>query len=175
VLAIRHYRVQSGLSQNALAVLVHTSQRTISLIEQGYLRPKEEMLDDIAVVLGVTHAFLLLLPLSPRAQNPVGLTPRDGSTPSSGTSLRSLRRAELRLAVQRSLPGLAGQPPRVSLGSFPHSARKTEFTVVVGLFDLQANPHRQLGQVEVPVGADAVRSETTPRFSIRVSRVIGEK
>ena len=63
MLAIRHYRLKSGLSQNALAALVDTSQRTISLIEQGYLRPSEKMLNDIADVLGVAPAFHLLTPV----------------------------------------------------------------------------------------------------------------
>ena len=50
-----------------------------------------------------------------------------------------------------------------------------ESTVVVGVFDVEANPHRQVGQVEVPVGGNAVQSETTPAFRIRVSRVIAGK
>lgn len=64
-LAFRHYRIKSGLSQSALAALIPTSQRTISLIEQGYLSPNERMLNEIAAVLGVTPAFLLLEPVTP--------------------------------------------------------------------------------------------------------------
>lgn len=75
---------------------------------------------------------------------------------------------------------LEGDPATVELadgkfGFVPTFRSGDDLTVVVSVFDLRANPHRQLGQVEVAVGADAVQSDTTPRFSVRVSRVIAGK
>jgi hypothetical protein len=102
----------------------------------------------------------------------------------SGSSAASKRTVELQVTLPNGAAPvfkvLEGDPATVEVndgkfGFVPTIRPGDELTVVVGVFDLQANPHRQLGQVEAPVGADAVRSETTPRFSIRVSRVIAEK
>ena len=60
-------------------------------------------------------------------------------------------------------------------GFVPAFRAGDESTVVVEVFDLQANPHRKLGQVDVAVSGDAVQSDTTPMFSIRVSRVTTDK
>ena len=63
MLAITLYRQQRSLSQCKLAHLASTTQSTLSLIEQGYLRPDDKLLDNLARVLDVSPAFYLLLPI----------------------------------------------------------------------------------------------------------------
>jgi hypothetical protein len=75
---------------------------------------------------------------------------------------------------------LEGDPATVELkegkfGFVPAFRAGDESTVLVDVFDLQANPHRRLGQVDVPVGGNVVPSETTPLFRIRVSQVVAAK
>ena len=53
-------------------------------------------------------------------------------------------------------------------GFVPSVAQGSESIVRVAVFDLAQTPHRQLGTVEVTVGADPVKSDTSPAFSIRV-------
>jgi transcriptional regulator with XRE-family HTH domain len=62
VLGIRYYRKKRGFSQSKLAHLAHTSQSTVSLIEQGFLSPTDALLNDLATVLGVSPSFVLLMP-----------------------------------------------------------------------------------------------------------------
>jgi hypothetical protein len=44
--------------------------------------------------------------------------------------------------------------------------------VTVELFDLNRAPDRRLSRMELTVGAATVQSETTPKFGLRVDRVI---
>ena len=53
-------------------------------------------------------------------------------------------------------------------GFVPSFAQGSESVVQVAVFDLATTPHRPLGSVEVTVGGDPVKSETSPAFSIRV-------
>ena len=63
MLAIRYLRQERALSQRALADLVGTTQPAICNIEQGRLRPGDDLLGRIAGVLGVSPAFALLQPV----------------------------------------------------------------------------------------------------------------
>jgi transcriptional regulator with XRE-family HTH domain len=57
---IRYYREKKGLSQSRLAVLTHCSQAHISLVEQGFKRPNDQLLNAIAAALDVSPPFILL-------------------------------------------------------------------------------------------------------------------
>ena len=63
MLAIRYYRLKRGWSQETLAGLVRVSQPRICNIETGRLKPSDELLDRLAVVLGVSPAVTLLRPV----------------------------------------------------------------------------------------------------------------
>lgn len=56
---IRKIRKAKGLSQVELAELVGMSQTAISLIEKGQTTPNDELLNNIAIALGVEHWRLL--------------------------------------------------------------------------------------------------------------------
>jgi hypothetical protein len=60
-------------------------------------------------------------------------------------------------------------------GFVPTFRTDDDSRVVVSIFDMKAEPNRQLGQVEVAVGGDAVQSETTPPFTISVPKVIAAR
>jgi hypothetical protein len=107
-----------------------------------------------------------------------------GLLAASGVSAASKRIVEMQVTLPNGAAPVMkvdeGVPATVGLkegkfGFVPTFRAGNESTVVVEVFDVQANPHRQLGQVEVPVGGNAVQSETTPAFRIRVSRVIAGK
>lgn len=68
MLGIRYYRQQRRVSQDKLGYLASTTQATVSLIERGFLRPDDELLDRIAAVLGVSPAFLLLRDVDPQEE-----------------------------------------------------------------------------------------------------------
>jgi len=53
-------------------------------------------------------------------------------------------------------------------GFVPTVRQGSESVVQVAVFDFATTPHKQLGTVEVTVGGDPVKSETSPVFSIRV-------
>lgn len=53
-------------------------------------------------------------------------------------------------------------------GFVPSFAQGSESVVQVAVFDLATTPHQQLGTVEVTVGGDPVKSDTSPAFSVRV-------
>ena len=53
-------------------------------------------------------------------------------------------------------------------GFVPNFAQGSESVVRVAVFDLATTPHNRLGTVEVTVGGDPVKSDTSPAFSIRV-------
>jgi hypothetical protein len=53
-------------------------------------------------------------------------------------------------------------------GFVPTLAPGSDTVVEIAVFDLSATPNKQLGTVEVTVGGDAVKSETSPVFSVRV-------
>jgi hypothetical protein len=56
-------------------------------------------------------------------------------------------------------------------GFVPSFGPDNESIVSVTVFDLKTTPHRQLTAVDVPVGGDSVRTDTTPAFAIRVVEV----
>jgi hypothetical protein len=56
-------------------------------------------------------------------------------------------------------------------GFVPSLAQDNESVVRVGVYDLTTTPHQQLSTVEVSVGGNSVKSDTTPAFSIRVLEV----
>jgi hypothetical protein len=47
--------------------------------------------------------------------------------------------------------------------------------IVVVIWDVDTVPNRRLGAVEVMTGGPAVMSDTTPRFGVRIARVIKPK
>ncbi|MGY3717143.1 helix-turn-helix domain-containing protein [Sutcliffiella cohnii] len=56
---LRKARMEKKLTQEDLAKLVNTKKTTISNYETGYSSPSNEMLVDLANVLGVTTDYLL--------------------------------------------------------------------------------------------------------------------
>jgi hypothetical protein len=67
-----------------------------------------------------------------------------------------------------------GEPATVQMkgdrkyGFVPSLAQGSETVVEIAVFDLSATPNKQLGTMEVTVGGDAVKSDTSPAFSVRV-------
>src|SRR5262249_1540554 len=62
-------------------------------------------------------------------------------------------------------------PAGTKFGFVPTVRPDDESTVTVAVFDMKANPRRQLAQVDVPVGGDRVPSQTTPSFEFRIVSV----
>lgn len=56
---LRSIRKEKKLTQEQLALLVNTKKTTISNYETGYSTPSNEMLSDLADVLGVSVDYLL--------------------------------------------------------------------------------------------------------------------
>ncbi len=71
MLAIQYYRLKLGLSQETLASLVKVSQPRICNIETGRLRPSDDLLNRLAVALGVSPAVTLLRPVVVQVQEQV--------------------------------------------------------------------------------------------------------
>jgi hypothetical protein len=78
------------------------------------------------------------------------------------------------------VPDGEGASVRVSDGTaygFVPTIRESEkgSTVVVAIWVVDEVPNRQLGEVDVAPGGGAVTSDTSPRFSVRVVRVLKAK
>jgi hypothetical protein len=56
--------------------------------------------------------------------------------------------------------------------TFPHG---DDSVVMVSIWNVDGKPVRKLGSVDVEVGGQSVRSDTSPSFGVRVARVIAPK
>jgi hypothetical protein len=72
----------------------------------------------------------------------------------------------------RILEGATGTVSLPNLGRFGFVPALKDGTVAVELFDLNATPHRRLGQVDATVGGEQVETATKPQFGIRVIKVV---
>jgi hypothetical protein len=69
------------------------------------------------------------------------------------------------------LDGETGTVDMPNVGKFGFVPTVKDGTVLVEVFDMSKDPHRQMGRVEAAVGGDTVQSKSKPQFGIRVIRV----
>jgi hypothetical protein len=79
-----------------------------------------------------------------------------------------------RITIEVSLPN--GATPRLIIadgGTGTVTTLQDAAGVVrIELFDMNRTPHRQMGQLDATVGGASVHFDTTPRFGVRVLRVV---
>lgn len=61
------------------------------------------------------------------------------------------------------------------LGFEPRFRKETPAVVLIVVFDAESNPHTLLGAMEVPVNGKRVESNTSPRFSLRIVRIVDSR
>ena len=55
---------------------------------------------------------------------------------------------------------------------FVPALSRDDSAIVVSIWDVDAQPMKKLGTVRVAVGGDEVRSDTSPVFGVRITRVV---
>ena len=70
VLSLREFRQQRGLSQAAIAVLGGLSQREVSLVERGEVRPRPQTIVRLARAFGVDAQRMALICATPAPDAP---------------------------------------------------------------------------------------------------------
>jgi len=65
VVPLRQFRAERGLSQAAIAVLSGLSQREVSLVERGQVRPRPETVVKLAKALGIDAQRMALICATP--------------------------------------------------------------------------------------------------------------
>jgi transcriptional regulator with XRE-family HTH domain len=71
VVSLREFRQQRGLSQAAIAVLGGVSQREVSLVERGEVRPRPETIVKLAKAFGVGAERMAAIVATPAADGSV--------------------------------------------------------------------------------------------------------
>jgi transcriptional regulator with XRE-family HTH domain len=71
VVSLREFRQQRGLSQAAIAVLGGVSQREVSLVERGEVRPRPETIVKLAKAFGVGAERMAAILATPAADGSV--------------------------------------------------------------------------------------------------------
>jgi hypothetical protein len=111
-----------------------------------------------AVLLTVVAAVLSASAHPQKRDVVLDLTLPNGGTP------------QLRLAEGET--GTVELPDVGKFGFVPTLQDGNPGVVVVELFDLNRTPHRRIARLELIVGGESVQSDTTPRFGVRVARVV---
>jgi hypothetical protein len=62
--------------------------------------------------------------------------------------------------------------PDIGTFAFVPTLQDAAGVVRIELFDMNRTPHRQMGQLDATVGGASVHFDTTPRFGVRVLRVV---
>ena len=114
------------------------------------------------IVLGAV-AFPVLARSAPRTRSiELAITPPNGATP--------------RVIVPDGEGAIIRLPDRTRYGFVPTIRDgKNGAVVVIAIWAVDEVPNRRLGEVEAATGGPVVTSDTAPRFSIRVVRVIAPK
>jgi len=87
---------------------------------------------------------------------------------------------ELPNGAQPQFKGLEGQTVSAEIkdgkyGFVPTIESGNEAVVHMSVYDLSVTPHKLLGTVDVTVGGDAVKADTTPSFTFRVLDVRAQR
>lgn len=111
-----------------------------------------------AVLVIVYAAVASAAAQSPRRDIVLDLSLPNGATP------------QLRIAEGET--GTVELPDVGKFGFVPTLQDGNPRVVVVELFDLNRTPDRRIARLELIVGGARVQSDTTPRFGVRVERVV---
>jgi hypothetical protein len=76
------------------------------------------------------------------------------------------------LRIDEDGMGTVESPSLGKFGFVPTIRDANANLVVVEVFDLNRTPNRRIARLELTVGGERVESDTTPRFGVRVVRVV---